>query len=136
MTRGFALMLGVLSVLFAAPSRARPDTGEVNLTATSANVKEPGSPVKIHVIRWSTDEERTPVVAALNPAASVTASAGGAAAAPAARGRAGRGGRGGARGGRGTAHGDLINLYRAQRPDRCSPQQTHSGEQTRQRSIR
>jgi hypothetical protein len=122
MTRGFALMLGLLSVLFAASSGARPDTGEVNLTATSANVKEPGSPVKIHVIRWSTDEERTPVVAALNPAASVTASAGGAAAgppaiagtvpsaaagagqnAPAARGRAGRGGRGGARGGRGTA---------------------------------
>jgi hypothetical protein len=116
MTRGFALMLGLVSVLFATPLRATPDTGEVNLKATSANVKEPGSPVKIHVIRWSTDEERTPVVAALNPAASVTASAGGAIAgtvpsatggagqsAPAARGRAGRGGRGGARGGRGTA---------------------------------
>jgi hypothetical protein len=111
MTRGFALMLGLLSALFATPSRATPDTGEVNLTATSANVKEPGSPVKIHVIRWSTDEERTPVIAALNPAASVTAGTGtntSAAAeagqsAPAARGRAGRGGRAGARGGRGTA---------------------------------
>jgi hypothetical protein len=111
MTRGFALMLGLVSALFATPSRATPDTGEVNLTATSANVKEPGSPVKIHVIRWSTDEERTPVVTALNPAAAgpaiagavPSAAAGAGQTAPAARGRAGRGGRGGARGGRGTA---------------------------------
>jgi hypothetical protein len=41
--------------------------GEVTLTATSANVSEAGSPVKIHILRWSTDEERTPVIAALNP---------------------------------------------------------------------
>ena len=35
-----------------------PGTGEVNLTASSANVSEPGSPVKIQILRWSTDEER------------------------------------------------------------------------------
>ena len=39
----------------------------VNLTATSANVSESGSPVKIVILRWSTDEERNPVVAALTP---------------------------------------------------------------------
>jgi hypothetical protein len=42
-------------------------TGQVNLTAASANVSEPGSPVRIRILRWSTDEERSPVVAALNP---------------------------------------------------------------------
>src|SRR5207245_9486672 len=41
--------------------------GDVTLTATSANVREAGSPVKIHILRWSTDEERTPVIAALKP---------------------------------------------------------------------
>jgi hypothetical protein len=78
-------------------------TAEVNLTATSANVSQSGSPVKIRILRWSTDEERSPLLAALNPAA-VSAPAGAAAnqAAPAsARGRAARGGRGGRRGGRG-----------------------------------
>jgi hypothetical protein len=99
-------------------------TGEVNLTATSANVKESGNAVKIRLVRWSTEEERAPVFAALNPpppavAQSVVApgSSGGAgsgspsasalpagagpSSSPAAAGR-GRGGRGGAgRGGRG-----------------------------------
>jgi len=81
-------------------------TGEINLKATSANVKESGSPVKVRIIRWSTDEERSPVVAALNPtppaAAPARAAGGGAgaagrgaAAARGGRGAAGRGGRGG-----------------------------------------
>jgi hypothetical protein len=91
--------------------------GEVTLTATSANVGEAGSPVKIHILRWSTDEERTPVLAALNPrppvaappaaapgAATPSAAAGATPQAPAGRGAAGRGGRGrGARGGGGDA---------------------------------
>ena len=94
---------------------------EVNFAATSALVTQPGSPVNIRVLRWSTDEERRPVVAALNPAPPVAASesssrtetgrgtrglpagaAGNSAAA------AGRGGRGGGRGGRGTPNAPLT----------------------------
>ncbi len=92
-------------------TRQATGTGEVNLTATSANVKESGSPVRIRILRWSTDEERNPVVAAMNPAAPAAAAANPSASAGerdgAARGRrggAGRGGRGGAaRAGRGDA---------------------------------
>jgi hypothetical protein len=83
---------------------------EVSFAATSALVTQPGSPVNIRVLRWSTDEERRPVVAALNPAPAVAAPAnppstegdrsGGA--------RAGRGGRGGGRGGRGTPNAPLT----------------------------
>ena len=98
--------------------RTRQQSGEVNLTAASANVSESGSPVKIRILRWSTDEERDPVVAALSPpppapaggcgrrprrtvAAAARRRCGGAGGAAA---RAARGGRGGAaRGGRGDA---------------------------------
>jgi hypothetical protein len=102
--------------LCATPTHAQ---AEINLTATSANVSEPGSPVTIRILRWSTDEERTPVVAALNPApppataspasaaASPSAAPGGAAAG--ARGGAGRGGRG-ARGGRGGVSAPLSPI--------------------------
>jgi len=38
------------------------------LSAQSVNVGEPGAPVKIRILRWSTDDERAPIVAALNPA--------------------------------------------------------------------
>jgi hypothetical protein len=78
-------------------------TAEINLTATSANVSQSGSPIKIRILRWSTDEERSPLLAALDPAA-VSAPAGAASnqSPPASgRGRAARGGRGGRRGGRG-----------------------------------
>ncbi|HZM96770.1 MAG TPA: hypothetical protein VFB92_25290 [Vicinamibacterales bacterium] len=105
-------------------------TPQVSLSATTANVGQPGSPVNIKLLRWSTDEERAPIVAALNPppappppaaapppAAEAPPAAAPAPAAPptdaapagaerggAARGRAGgRGGRGGGRGGRGDA---------------------------------
>ena len=92
----------------------------LNLTAKSANVSEAGIPVRINILRWSTDEERLPMLAALNPAlapppaagarggrgargddpapdpaqAEVDAAAGG-----------GRGARGGGRGGRGGGRG-------------------------------
>ena len=110
-----AVLTVVLSaVLWATPPFAQRQTtaaSEVNLTATSANVGESGIPVKIRILRWSTDEERRPVVAALTPGAPVPAPsasaspADAAAGAPAAgeRGAAGRGGRGGGRGGRGDA---------------------------------
>ena len=69
-------------------------------TATSANVKDPGSPVRIHLFRWSKDEERTPLLTALNPPPAPPAAAAGergaagrgAAGRAAGRGRAGRGG--------------------------------------------
>jgi hypothetical protein len=97
-------ILAMLAVLQPTAAHAEPPADALNFTATSANVKEPGSPVKIHLIRWSTDEERNPVVAALNPSAAAPSGQNAARGlTPAAGGRAGRGGRGGARGGRGNA---------------------------------
>jgi hypothetical protein len=70
-----ALMMFGLSVAFGSTHAQKQTaaTGEVNLTATSANVNEPGSPVRIRILRWSTDEERSPVVAAMTPTAPATA---------------------------------------------------------------
>jgi len=83
-----------------ATSAQEPAT-EVILTATSANVSEPGAPVRIRILRWSTDQERDRLVTALNPPAAPPP-----AAAPAAEG-AERGGaaRGGRAAGRGAAAG-------------------------------
>src|SRR3954465_4741814 len=66
MTRCSRLTTLALAVALCTPPFAQT---EIRFTAASANVKEPGSPVKIHLIRWSTDEERSSMVAALNPAA-------------------------------------------------------------------
>jgi hypothetical protein len=108
------------AVLPASTGAQHAPAGEATLTATSANVSDVGSPVQIHILRWSTDEERAPVVAALNPRPAVAVPAapeGGlpagteanpsaAAGARGGRGAAGRGGRGrGARGG-----GDAATL--------------------------
>jgi hypothetical protein len=100
------VVFGLSIVLTPTPTRAQ--SGEVTLKATSANVKEAGTPVRIQIVRWSTDEERNPVVAALNPvppaSAPARAAGDGGGAAAAGRGGAGRGGRGAAgRGGRGEA---------------------------------
>jgi hypothetical protein len=46
-----------------APVPAAP-TKEIVLTATAANVKEKGMPVTIRLFRWSTEEERTPLITA------------------------------------------------------------------------
>jgi hypothetical protein len=101
-----ATVLALALAVSAGPQSTQP---VAELTATSANVSEPGSSVKIRILRWSTDEERAPLVAALSPAAAPPAAASseglpvgaGRNPAPAAagRGRAGRGrGRGGAAG--------------------------------------
>ena len=45
------------------------------LTATSANVSEPGAPVKIRILRWSSDQERAPLLSALSAAPAQTAAA-------------------------------------------------------------
>ncbi len=84
----------------------------LKLTATSVNVSEPGSNVRIDILRWSTDQERNQLVTALTPPAPAQAAippppaaatpAAGAEGAAARGGRGGRGGNaGGARGGRG-----------------------------------
>ncbi len=84
-----AAALLALLLLAATPSN------EVTMTATSVNVAEPGTPVKIRILRWSTDEERAPIVNALNPPAAPTTPARNPNVAEAGRGR-GRGrGRGG-----------------------------------------
>ena len=103
-------ILATLGVLTTMPAHAAPAADALNLTATSVNVVESGSPIKIQVIRWSTDEERMPVVAALNPAApapAATATGANPTAAAGGRGRGGRGGRG-ARGGRSDAPLDPV----------------------------
>src|SRR5437867_1270752 len=99
---GLHALVALLLCVAAIPTSTAP-AGEVTLTASSANVSEAGSPVKIHILRWSTDEERAPVVAALNlpppvaapnPAVGLPAGAGVNPSAAAGRGR-GRGARGG-----------------------------------------
>jgi hypothetical protein len=115
------ITLGLLLALFSTSTgaqgqSAQPEqtssTGAVSLTASSANVSQPGNPVQINILRWSTEEERRLFLAALNPpppaapppAASSASSgapstaAGGDAAARGGRGGAGRGGRGRGRG--------------------------------------
>ena len=79
-------------------------TVAVNLTAKSANVSESGTPVKINLLRWSTDQERNSLVASMDPNA------------PPIRGR------GGARGGRGRdldandpAFADVVGVGRGGR---------------------
>src|SRR5205823_11939075 len=108
--RSFLTVFGLAVGL--CPTATHAQSGEVTLKATSANVKESGSPVRVRIVRWSTDEERNTVVAALNRAApaagraaapGLPAGAGPNPPAAAGRGGAGRGGRGPARGGRGDA---------------------------------
>jgi hypothetical protein len=63
--RTSSLALIVLALIVAiAQAQTTP---QVSLSATSTNVGQPGSPVNIKLLRWSTDEERAPIVAALNP---------------------------------------------------------------------
>ena len=107
---GSALVFFELSVFFCLTTthaqqattpaqRQTTGTGAINLTATSANVGESGVAIRINILRWSNDEERNVLVAAMNPPPPAPAPA----AAPAG-GRGAQGGRGGAgRGGRGDA---------------------------------
>ena len=91
MKTGYILLAAVLfgTALHAqAPKPAAPaakEAKEVVLTATSANVKETGAPVRIRIFRWSNDEERTPLITALTapPPAPARQGGGGRAGAPA-----------------------------------------------------
>jgi hypothetical protein len=107
MTIRFALLALASALLQPAPL-----TGDVTLAATSTNVGQPGSPVRIHILRWSTDDERSALTAAMRrPAPTATDPAPAEGAATAARGgRAGAAGRGApagrGRGARGAGRGD------------------------------
>ena len=86
------LLLGLILPICAIAVQARQakqnaPTTALNLTAKSANVSEAGIPVRINILRWSTEEERLPMLAALNPALAPAPAAG-------ARGGRGRGARG------------------------------------------
>ena len=73
----------------------------LDLSATSINVAAAGTPVKIRLLRWSTDAERAPLMTALTAPPTPV----GAAAAARGAGRAGRGGGGAAGAGGGAARG-------------------------------
>ena len=84
-----AALVAVL-LLAAAPS------DEIDFTARSVNVAEPGTPVKIKILRWSTEDETRPIVTALAAPPAQPSEVARANATAAGRGRAGRGrGRGG-----------------------------------------
>ena len=107
MTIRFALL-----ALASALLQQAPVTGDVTLTATSTNVSQPGSPVRIHILRWSTDDERNALMAAMQvPALPARGQGPTEDSAGAARsGRAGAAGRGApagrGRGARGAGRGD------------------------------
>jgi hypothetical protein len=71
---------------------------EITFSAASVNVAEPGTPVKIKILRWSTESEARPIVTALASPPAQPSEASRANAAAAGRGRAGAG-RGRGRGG-------------------------------------
>lgn len=112
---GYTLIIAI-SVSFASAQTSFTQAPQASFVATSAHVAKPGSPVNIRIQRWSTEEERAPLIAALNtpppappppppppaaPAPAPPAPDGDAAQAAPPAGRAGRAGRAGGRGGRG-----------------------------------
>lgn len=113
---GYGLIVSI-SVSFASAQTSFTQAPLAIFAATSAHVARPGSPVNIRIQRWSTEEERASLIAALNtpppappppappaaPEPPPPAPDGDAAPAPdrGNAGRAGRAGRGGGRGGRG-----------------------------------
>jgi hypothetical protein len=103
-TLSLGLAVGISGLFLTTHARQASTPGaanSINLTATSANVSNSGSAVKISILRWSTDEERNSLISAMNPPpAPPPPAAGGAGGAG--RGGRGAGGRGaGGRGGRG-----------------------------------
>jgi hypothetical protein len=85
---------------------------EITFTAASVNVAEPGTPVKITVLRWSTEDELRPIVTALASPPAQPSDVARANAAAAGRGRAGAG-RGRGRGGAAAAPLKPIDAFAA-----------------------
>jgi hypothetical protein len=112
-TASIALALAIVASVAAAPS------GEIDFTASSVNVAEPGTPVKIKILRWSTEDEMRPIVTALaappaQPSEVARANAAAGRAAGAARGRgAAAAGRGRGRGGPALAPLSPIDAFTA-----------------------
>jgi hypothetical protein len=89
----YALLAGLVliaaSVHGQSPQPATPSGApaapvkEIVLTATTANVKDSGTPVTIRLLRWSTDEERTALIAAFTAQATGRPGGGGRAGTPA-----------------------------------------------------
>jgi hypothetical protein len=90
----------LLAALSMATVGVATQADETIFTAISANVADPGGPVKIRIQRWSTPEQAGPLVAALNPPPAPPRGAG-----PAGSDGAGAGGRGDAAGRAGRARG-------------------------------
>ena len=106
--RGVVLSLTAAGVFFATAVLAQQPV--LKLTAASVNVSEPGNTVRIDILRWSTDQERNQLVAALTPppapaTAEVPPPPAAAEPTAGAEGAATRGGRGGGRGGGAGARG-------------------------------
>jgi hypothetical protein len=90
---------------------APPD--EITYTAQSVNVAEPGTPVKIKVLRWSTEDEMRPILTALAAPPAQPSEVARANVAAAGRGRAGAAGRGRGRGGPAAAPLSPIDAFAA-----------------------
>ncbi len=99
--------LAIAALLFlAAPS------DEISYTAQSVNVAAPGTPVKIKILRWSTEDELRPIVTALAAPPAQPSEVARANAGAAGRGRAGAG-RGRGRGGPAPAPLSPIDAFAA-----------------------
>jgi hypothetical protein len=57
----------VLVLISLATAGVATQTDETIFTAVSANVADPGGPVKIRIQRWSASEQAAPLIAALSP---------------------------------------------------------------------
>jgi hypothetical protein len=89
-----------MKIVFIALLLAAAPSGDITYTAQSVNVEQPGTPVKITILRWSTEDETRPIVTALAAPPQQPSDAARANAAAAGRGRAGAAaGRGRGRGG-------------------------------------
>jgi hypothetical protein len=105
-----SIAVGVIAIaLSIAVQTQAPESPEVTYTAVSANVAEPGHPVRIRIFRWSSERERRPIIVAMDPLPAPPATASAAAPAAgrggAAAGRAGRAAAAGGRAGRGRGRG-------------------------------
>jgi len=86
---------------------------DITYTARSVNVAEPETPLKIKILRWSTQDEQRPIVTALAAPPAQPSEVARANAAAAGRGRAGAAGRGRGRGGAAAAPLSPIDAFAA-----------------------
>lgn len=93
-----APLLLVAASTFATATADKP-SDEITYTLKSVNVAQPGTPVKIKILRWSTEDETRPVVTALAAPPAQPSEVARANAAAAGRGRGAAAGRGRGRGG-------------------------------------